>query len=340
MKRKSLTILVLPSCLLLYIFAALFPATGMAADKPWKFVVLSDTRSNPCDGDWKSGVNAKVLGRIAKAVAREKPDLVIVPGDLVLGRTWKQCGQPDPFETQLMNWRKAMGPVYAARIPVLPTRGNHELVSSDHFPDEPCRPLTPDPAALPAWLAVFGKDVPQNGPTGQKGITYAYPHKNAVFIGLDELVDHLSYDPSWLDAMLKAYKRRHLVVFGHYPAFEVMHRDNLSCNEAGRNALWETMGMNNGRLYFCGHDHFYDRAAVTDPAGNRIRQVLTGNGGAPFYNYTGGYSDKRVIPEKRVLSKPGYVVVTVKGARVTARMKTLTDDGVTISDEFGYTLAK
>jgi 3',5'-cyclic AMP phosphodiesterase CpdA len=339
MQRKSFLTRVLPSLILL-IAAALLPATGLAKDKTWKFVVLSDTRSNPCDGDWKGGVNSETLARIAAAVAREKPDLVLVPGDLVLGRTWRECGQPDPFNTQLRNWRAAMDPVYAARIPVLPTRGNHELLSKDHFPDEPCHTLTPDPAALSTWLAVFGNDVPQNGPAGQKGLTYAYPHKNAIFIALDELTDHLSYDPSWLDAMLKKYKRRHLFLFGHYPAFGVMHRDNLSCNEAGRDNLWKTMDANNGRLYFCGHDHLYDRIAVTGPAGNHIRQVLTGNGGAPFYNYSGGYQDKRVKPEKRVLSKPGYVVLTVKGPRVTAKMKTLTADGVTISDEFGYTLSR
>lgn len=337
-KIKSRVIRVLPSLLLLLV-AALLPSTGMAKDKPWKFVVLSDTRSDPCAADGKGGVNTMTLGRIAKAVASEKPDLVLAPGDLVLGNAYK-CSPADPYDAQLKNWRKVMGPVYDANIPVLPTRGNHELASKEYFPNEPCRPVAPNPTALAAWLANFGKYVPQNGPEGQKGLTYAYTHKNALFIGLDELTDYLSYDPSWFDAVLKADKRRHLFVFGHFPAFGVMHRDNLSCNSATRDALWKSIGANNGRLYFCGHDHLYDRGEVTDPAGNGIRQVLVGNGGAPFYNYSGGYSDKRVKPRKRLLSKPGYLVVTVNGARISAKLKTLDDGKIIVSDKFGYTLPK
>jgi len=311
----------------------------MAKDKPWKFVVLSDTRSDPCAADGKGGVNSVILGRIATAVANEKPDLVLVPGDLVLGNAYK-CSPADPYDAQLKNWRKVMGPVYDAKIPVLPTRGNHELLSKDYFPNEPCRPVTPDPAALQTWLSVFDKDVPQNGPEGQKGLTYAYTHKNALFIGLDELTDYQSYNPAWFDAVIKAHKRRHLFVFGHFPAFGVMHRDNLSCNSATRDALWESIGMNSGRLYFCGHDHFYDRVEVADPTGVNIQQVLVGNGSAPFYNYSGGYSDKRVKPQKRILSKPGYLVVTVNGARISAKLKTLDDGKFIVSDKFGYTLPK
>jgi hypothetical protein len=327
------------STLLLFIVAALLPATGIAKDEPWKFVVLSDTRSDPCAADGKSGVNTMILGRIAEAVANEKPDVVLVPGDLVLGNSYK-CAPADPYDTQLKNWRKAMSPVYDADIPVLPVRGNHELLSEDYFPSEPCKPVTPNPAALKTWLGIFGIDVPQNGPEGQKGLTYAYPHKNAVFIGLDELTDYLSYNPAWLDAMLKANKRQHLFVYGHFPAFGVMHRDNLSCNSAIRDFLWKSIGANNGRLYFCGHDHLYDRGKITDPAGNNIQQVLVGNGGAPFYNYSGGYADKRVKPQKRLLNKPGYLVVTVKGAKISAELKTLDDYKITISDAFVYTIPK
>jgi len=337
-KIKSRLFRVLPSLLLL-IIAALLPATGMAKDKSWNFVVLSDTRSDPCADDGKGGVNSVILGRIARAVANEKPDLVLVAGDLVLGNAYK-CAPADPYETQLKNWRKVMSPVYDAKIPVLPTRGNHDILSKDYFPNEPCRPVTSDPTALQTWLAVFAKEIPQNGPEGQKGLTYAYTHKNALFIGLDELTDYLSYDPSWFDAVLKAHKRRHLFVFGHFPAFGVMHQDNLSCNSATRDALWKSIGANNGRLYFCGHDHFYDRGEVTDPAGNSIRQVLVGNRGRPFYNYSGGNSDKREKHRKRLLGKPGYLVVTVNGARISAKLKTLVDGKFILSDEFGYTLPK
>jgi 3',5'-cyclic AMP phosphodiesterase CpdA len=327
------------AAMVLLLFSLLIPGTGAAEGGPWRFVVMSDTRSNPCDADGKSGVNTRIVNRIATALAKEKPDVVLVPGDLVLGKAY-QCGPAAPFATQLANWREAMKPVYEAGIPVLPVRGNHEYQSRNYFPNDPCRPLAPNPAALATYLAAFGRDVPQNGPDGQKGATYAYPHNNALFIGLDELFDLYSYDRAWLDAMLTANPRQHLFVFGHFPAFGVKHEDNLSCNGSSRDALWNAIGSHNGRMYFCGHDHLYDRSEVMDAAGNRVQQVLVGNGGAPFYNYTGGYDDKRVKPQKRVLSKPGYVVVTVDGTTVSVQMKAVDQDGTTIADEFGYTVPK
>jgi 3',5'-cyclic AMP phosphodiesterase CpdA len=324
--------------LLLCLFIALLPAVGAAQDRPWRFVVFSDTRSNPCDAGGANGVNTAVVSRIATAVATEKPDLVLVPGDLVLGTAYR-CGPAVPFETQLENWRKVMKPVYDARIPVLPVRGNHEFLSNEHFPNEPCRSLVPNPVALKTWLRVFGPLVPENAPRGGKETTFAYPHKNALFIGMDELTHYLSFDPLWLDKAITANRRQHLFIYGHFPAFGVVHRDNLSCNSTTRDLLWNTMGANNARFYFCGHDHLYDRGEVTDAAGNRLQQVLVGNGGAPFYTYTGAYADTRMRPIKRILGTPGYLVVTVDGATVSAELKTLDNGVFTVSDRFGYTLS-
>ncbi|MCM0081635.1 metallophosphoesterase [Geomonas sp. Red32] len=312
-------------------------AQDAAPEKPWRFVVLSDTRSDPCAPGGESGVNGAVLGRIARAVASEKPELVLVPGDLVIGNAYK-CAPAASFDTQLKNWRKVMSPVYEAGIPVLPVRGNHEYLSRDYFPHDECRPLRPNPEALQIWLRNFGGDVPGNGPEGEKGVTFAYPHKNALFIGLDEQVNYLSYDRSWLDATVKASKRQHLFIFGHFPAFSVMHEDNLSCNTATRDALWDAIGANNGRMYFCGHDHLYDRGEMADAAGRPIRQMLVGNGGAPFYNYSGGYRDSKLKPEKRIISKPGYLVVTIDGRKATAVLKTIDGGKITESDRFDYTL--
>jgi 3',5'-cyclic AMP phosphodiesterase CpdA len=332
--NKRLRLIVGATAALLLLLSGIPPVSDAALDAPWTFAVLSDTRSDLHEADGRSGVNSGTVSRIATAIAKEKPDVVLVPGDLVLGNARNAA----PFETQLINWRRAMKPVYDAGIPVLPVRGNHEYLSKEYYPNDPCKPLAPNPAALATYLGIFGRDVPQNGPDGQKGATYAYPHKNALFVGLDELVNLYSYDRAWLDAILKANPRQHLFVFGHFPAFGLIHKDNLSCNSAARDALWNTIGAHNGRLYFCGHDHLYDRGETPDAAGHAIRQVLVGNGGAPFYYYNGGYADKRMKPEKRVQGKPGYLLVTVAGARVSVKLKTIGQDGITISDEFAYTM--
>src|SRR5208337_1377757 len=76
------------------------------------------------------GVNTSVLGPIAKDIAGQNVDLVLFPGDLVLGSP--SCGT---FRQQLGQWKKTMAPLYDARIPVFVVRGNHEthVTASQHL---------------------------------------------------------------------------------------------------------------------------------------------------------------------------------------------------------------
>lgn len=76
-------------------------------------------------------------------------------------------------------------------------------------------------------------------------------------------------------------------------------------------------------MYFCGHDHFYDRAMIPDAKGRQIQQVLVGNGGAPFTHFAGPYGDKRVAGAEHLENVYGYVVVTVDGANVSAKLMVL-----------------
>jgi hypothetical protein len=63
--------------------------------------------------------------------------------------------------------------------------------------------------------------------------------------------------------------------------------------------------------------------AIADSTGHQIQQVLVGNGGAPFSHFFGPYGDKRVGGAEHLENVYGYLVVTVDGASVSAKLMVL-----------------
>lgn len=76
---------------LLFLFSCLGvpPPVGSATQQesatPWKFAVVSDTQDNNQEKSNKTCINNHVVQAIAADMAREKPDFVLVAGDLVNG---------------------------------------------------------------------------------------------------------------------------------------------------------------------------------------------------------------------------------------------------------------
>lgn len=292
--------------------------------KSWTFAVISDTQGDNKDADHKTCMNDAVLGAIAEDIAKEKPDLVLVAGDLVNG--WFRNGGTD-YDTQYANWKKAMSPVYQAGIKVYPIRGNH-----DSGPERLALPplpahLEPPPDTVHRLTETFRKhfaDNPQNGPTEEKGLTYSFVHKNAFFIGMDQFAGNQhKVHQAWLDGQLESNRHPHLFVYGHEPAFGANHKDNLGFFPKERDAFWNSLGRAGGNLYFCGHDHFYNRALIPDDAGHPIRQIIVGTGGGVLKKWPGRYHDERAQGEYHNDKHQGYILVTVEGARVTVRWKVL-----------------
>jgi len=295
---------------------------------PWKFAVLSDTQGDRKDESQKPYINEKVLTMIANDIALEQPDFVLVAGDLVSG--WLHNGGAD-YSTQFAAWKEVMKPVYGAGIKVYPVRGNHE--------DGPERfALSPLPANLepPAGAQTALKEafrqafdqtyIPQNGPTGEEGFTYSFSHKNALIIGIDEFTVHQhKVNQAWFDARIALKTEAHLFVYGHEPAFGVYHKDNLSFYAEERDQFWNAIGKGGGRVYFCGHDHMYNRAAIADKAGNAIRQIVAGTGGGSLKTWSGQYVEAMSVKgEYHNDSLHGYVLVTVDGSRATIQWKAIT----------------
>ncbi|MCK4293108.1 MAG: metallophosphoesterase [Planctomycetes bacterium] len=290
----------------------------------WRFVVTCDSRddSNPDkrddDDPGYDGVNNGRLQEIADAIIAEKAEFVVFPGDLVTNGT----------TTELECWRygdgfgnNLMKDVYDAGITVMPVRGNHESSAAN-------------------WLTVFADEIPDNGPdeanygNDEVNFTYYMEHRNAMFIGMDVYkgVRAHNVNQDWLDDVLEVNTRQHVFVFTHEPAFKVRHSDCLDDDADARDDLWYSLEDEPGcRVYFCGHDHFYDRAWIDDSDAETedVHQMLVGTAGAPLKNdgaYNGDngeWTPTRIKHEKQY----GYVVVEIWGeSKVTAHWKHRVDN--------------
>ena len=338
------------------------PATSSISS--WKFAVVSDTQGNKKASKGDSCINDAVVHAIAGDLVREKPDLVLVSGDLVNG--WIKNGGTS-YTRQYQNWKKAMAPVYDSGIRVYPIRGNHDsgperLV----LPPLPAR-LEPPPGALDAlkaaFLSTFNEPyIPQNGPhdeqidgqidgqgdkqvegeADERGLTYSFSHKNAFFVGLDQYSScQHQVNQAWLDRQLQGNTLPHLFIYGHEPAFEMHHKDNLSCFPALRDQFWDSIGNAGAIIYFCGHDHFYNRALIPDSAGHPLRQIIVSPGGGRMRTWSGTYREAdRMTREYHNEKFHGYMLASVENSCVTVRWKALTNPkdakSFQVLDTFSY----
>ncbi len=310
----------------------------------WKFAVVSDTQGNNKEGENGSCINDEIVRAIAEDIARERPDFVLVSGDLVNG--WFRNGGVD-FADQYASWQEAMGPVYRGRIRIYPIRGNHDSGPERLVLSPLPAKYEPQPGALErleqAYKKAFPK-VPQNGPRNEKGLTYSFGHKNAFIIGLDQYTaGQHKINQAWLDGQLAKAGKRHIFVYGHEPAFEAGHEDNLSFFPRERNLFWDSLGRAGARAYFCGHDHFYNRASISDSQGHEIRQVIAGTGGGAPKSWSGSYKDKRVKGEYYDAEHRGYLLITIEGSRAIISWKAIVSENGAVTwkvlDSFAYDIA-
>jgi dihydrofolate reductase len=282
------------------LFAAAFTVTlvlGCLATPclaaPWRFVVFSDTQAPT----WTNQINEGILTELAQAITNERPAFVLFGGDMV--------NSPLPGTTE--SWIAFMDPVFQAGIPVFPAIGNH------------------DADAVAEIVRLLGPGLPDNGPEGELDQTYAVLHENALVLVLNAMTytNRLRINQGWVDAVLATNSRPHVFTLSHAPAFKVFHLDCLGTYPEDRNTLWASLRQANSRMYFSGHDHFYDHARIDDgdgDPGNDIHQFIVGTGGAAFYNdapYDGDnlpYAPLRILHEQQY----GYVRVEVDDYRVTA----------------------
>jgi hypothetical protein len=296
----------------------------------WKFAVISDTQGNNQEKAGKSCINDEIVRIIAEDIVQEHPDFVLVAGDLVNG--WFRNGGTD-YAVQYANWKKAMGSVYRTGIRVYPIRGNH-----DSGPERIALPPLPSHLEPPPNTPILLKKafnntfvepyIPHNGPADEEGFTYSFSHKNAFIVGLDQFTGgQHKINQDWLNRQLAGNRNLHVFVYGHEPAFETDHKDNLAFYPKERDIFWDSIGKAGGQIYFCGHDHMYNRAVIADSGGNEIRQIIAGTGGGPLKTWSGKYPGERVKREYYNGDYHGYVLVTIEGPKVTVAWKALVNSG-------------
>ena len=267
-----------------------FPASAPA--QSWKFVVFGDSIRVASE----TGINTDILSELAGAAVKENPAFVVFAGD---------CAYM-PSASSLSLWTNIMGPVYGAGIPVFTVVGNHE--ASD----------------LGAFTNFFSPRLPDNGPVGEKGETYFVGCSNALLLVLNEFAPGNDYrvNQGWIEEVLATNNRPHVFAVGHMPAFKLAHADCLGTYPASRDIFWNTLSNAHCRLYFCGHDHFYDHSRLDDADGNAhndLHQITVGTGGAMLYadgsydGTNGRWTPVRVYHDAQF----GYLTVTINADTVT-----------------------
>lgn len=316
--------------LALVIITASFGASEAAA--PWSFAVLGDQRDN----DGTIGVNTPVIVSMVKDIVENRGvSLVLAGGDQIHG-----VSGPDEasLPTMYKHWRTAMGR-QLLRV-LYPVRGNHEIAGEKSAPLYPYFWRKCVVSLLP--------QIPQNGPTGEKGMTYSFSRQGAFFVALDHFVpgNENRLNQSWLDQQLSANILPHLFVFGHEPAVALDPiLPNLASYPLQRDAFWETLSDGGAQVYFSGHHHLYNRTTVTitDVNGrttNPISQMVVGSGGAPFESWSTDYpppchsgfcpyltnAGQPIPPSPESVTAQlnshledqyGYAIVTVNGSQVS-----------------------
>jgi hypothetical protein len=314
---------------------------------PWQFAVISDTQNNSREDSNKECVNEEILELIADDIADIKPDFVLVSGDLVNG--WLRNGNT-PYHTQYREWKKIMKPVFRKGIKVYTVRGNHdsgpERVALRPLPKH----LEPGKKSLSKLKKSFKREnirkyIPWNGPRKEKGLTYSFIHKNARIIGLDQYTNgQHKINQAWMNRQVSGKKKTHLFVFGHEPAFGTDYPDNLSFYKKKRDLFWNSIGKGGGKVYFCGHDHYYNRSLIHDSRGNGIWQIIGGTGGGKLQKWSGNYKEsRRVMCEYHNSDHYGYILVTIDNAKATIEWRALIDvsDGDwEVLDSFSYSAGK
>ncbi len=303
----------------------LLTAAAFSPAQKLRFVVAGDGRaasSTSTRSMDKNGVNTVITGEIASAVVKERAKFLLWTGDLVYGYT-----DDGKLESQLKTWLDAMSPVYKAGIKVLPTRGNHEAGREHNTTD-----------ATEVWKRIMNPLLPREAKKDDLGLSFTYTDGPVQVLGLDLYSQPVWETPNqaFVDRALAGTRPPFVFAFAHEEMFFTgSHKDYIGTkphNEV-RNMLLNSLMRAGSRVYFCGHDHYYDHMIVTKEGQkpeDAFHQLTAGTAGATFYEPT-AYDDKNgtstkedgwtVTRDKAFLHTYGYSVVDIDGNSCTITFK-------------------
>lgn len=274
-------------------------------------------------GDTQTG--QQYLTEIVQATFDENADFILICGDLTDGGTY----------LEYQRWLDIMQPLYDAGIGVYPVRGNHDTIDGSQ----------PDPKSI--WDAVFSGEyaLPDNGPAGHENITYSFTHKTAFVIGLDQFTELYRNPLDWLEEQFISNTQPHIFVFGHTPAFKLYHNDTIGIFPCERDIFVNRILTKNGRVYFCGHDHFYDHIRLDDgdnDPNNDLHQFIVNSDSKmnTDWRYYGDMTNR--IPVRiSHQSAAGYLLAEIQDLDVTLTWKYRSGGyPYQAGDVFRYTVAE
>ncbi|HMB00212.1 MAG TPA: metallophosphoesterase [Spirochaetota bacterium] len=264
----------------------------------WQFVVTGDGRGG--NGEYDDAGEEVDSQTVAINAPIREAILNMDPPPLCLVFTGDMINQANL--TYLQSWKtRFFDPIKNAGIEVLPVHGNHEGWGGGDF------------------KAVFGSELPDNGPDGYEDLVYRVDVSNASFLILDEYDDDgtISSDIlNWLTVQFNDPSlKRHRFLSGHAPLWKCANHTPLygAGDSATRDMVINQFVEGGVSAYFCGHDHRY-KAAKKPSGSNDFHMFLVGTAGAPLNNATDNLSDEIILDDYKGY---GYTVFTVDGDNIT-----------------------
>jgi hypothetical protein len=279
--------------------APTFTVTDLPVGRPLRIVVYGDMRFT--DPSNTSDTHPGVRKWLAQKVAEEKPDILLLTGDMPFHGS--DPADWNVYEQETAAWKRQ-------RLRIYPTIGNHEGL--------------PDPTkGMANYFAAYPQLENHNYYSVQLGNVYLITLDSSTFMGAG-WPQH-----RWLEAQLAHIPASADFVFFlfHAPlvsdlqtAFMLAIPDATTLSL--RHELEGYAAKSHAKfVVFNGHIHNYERFEM-----NGIMHVISGGGGArPYPIFIRGDQD---LYRARTYPNFNYVVITLEGKHVEAKMYRVVDPDV------------
>lgn len=261
----------------------------------WTFVSMPDFVN--VDTDFPQPGWEPALDFVLGGVKSEKPDFLLVAGDLVMGH-WCTPEEVESYAARYYPaWKQRLEhhalPFYAAI-------GDHEL-GDNPWPDWKL-------ALVPALKKQFRRylEMPDNGPPQMRGTAFWWRHKGVLFVAVDVFEEAQGPQGGltpqvtgeqlrWFENVLEENADvNHVIVMGHTPILgpvRAWSSSRLMLKDGRESPFWKAMAAHGVDLYLCGEVH-----AVTCIERDGVMQIA--HGGLIGYNTRTNYLVARVTPER------------------------------------------
>lgn len=250
----------------------LVPHDGSRLDGPpeLQFAVITDlhVRQSSQRGD----PIPRGLYRLVDALVLARPDFVVVTGDLTSGDRDLHFS-PRTMDRWWTSARTALTPLREANIPVLIIPGNHDAYTEEQ--QQAYRRAWVD---LPLWLASLEI---REDPLDDPPFYYSVDVGDLTLVLLNVVSRSLAEEQTWwLDHLVMMQDDAPFIAFGHLPLRSVVGDELTNSHLEGN--LGRRLVKGNVLAYFCGHEHLLWDEWIELVRGGRIRQIISGVGGAGY----------------------------------------------------------